>query len=118
MNPSFSLPRMNQRPTAHHVSCFFSKRNPGEQYLEAEVCLQTDRMSADASDQPGRAVTADADGSRRSDGAKELVGAVTPRPRRSEAATHHQTPAGGPVLPDIALQMGRSLRWRQPNTRH
>lgn len=94
------------------------KTNPGEQYLIAEVFLQTDRMSADASDQPGRAVTADTDGSRRSDGAKELAGAVTPHPRRREAATHHQTPAGGPVLPDITLQMGRSLRWRQPNTRH
>lgn len=41
------------------------KRIPGEQYLEAEVFLQTDRMSADASDQPGRAVTADTEGSRR-----------------------------------------------------
>ncbi|ROJ36053.1 hypothetical protein DPX16_12678 [Anabarilius grahami] len=66
-------------------------------------------MSADARDQQGRAVTADTDGIGRSDGAKELAGAVTPHPRRREAATHHQTPAGGPVLPDITLQMGRSL---------
>ncbi|KAF4105417.1 hypothetical protein G5714_013079 [Onychostoma macrolepis] len=37
-----------------------------------------------------------------------LRATLQPRPR--EAATHTQTPAGSPTLPDITLQMGQSLR--------